>query len=120
MLFALVALLGFVFAPMKPEGPVSNTQRTVYHCDQVIKPAIRGLLIWLIRKPKQPYRGGVRGQILAAHARKSALGPSHMTNNASTPPATPLNQEQHRILATLDVAAALRMNPKRTASSTLT
>src|SRR5262245_26430201 len=36
-----------------------------------------------------------------------------MTNNDSSLPTTPLTPEQHRILTTLDVAAALRMNPKR-------
>jgi hypothetical protein len=35
-----------------------------------------------------------------------------MTNNDSSLP-TPLTPEQHRILTTLDVAAAVRMNPKR-------
>jgi hypothetical protein len=37
-----------------------------------------------------------------------------MTKTDTSHPATPLTPEQQRILTTLDVAAALRMNPKRT------
>src|SRR5262245_22259661 len=36
-----------------------------------------------------------------------------MTNNDSSRPTTLLTPEQHRILTTLDVAAAVRINPKR-------